>query len=364
MFNNISFSMMNLDQAEPVVVQDRFIQSRANLENMTNIFKLASDNSIMRDDDSHPNENKKVMSMIKQNMLNSRKKYSKTFKDFMQIEEPALSIPELFYKKRLRRINKSPFKVLDAPELVDDYYFNIVDWSRSNVLVVGLSQNLYSWGFDSNKVEKLMSYGKYNFITNVTFDQQSDKLMFGQSQGECKLMDLHTKQVVRTFTHHKKRVCAISLNGDRLITGSRDKRIVFLDLRAAQPQSVYKDHTQEVCGLKWSRDGQYFASGGNDNFLFVYSPKVQVPLMMKKHKAAVKAIDWSKKTRGLLITGSGSKDKCLRLFDVQTKKLIDIKDTGSQVCNVVFSRHNDEIISAHGFSENEINLWSRDFKKL
>lgn len=28
-----------------------------------------------------------------------------------------------------RRINKMPYKVLDAPQLQDDFYLNLVDWS-------------------------------------------------------------------------------------------------------------------------------------------------------------------------------------------------------------------------------------------
>lgn len=33
-------------------------------------------------------------------------------------------------------------------------------------------------------------------------------------------------------------------------------------------------HTQEVCGLKWSLDGRYLASGGNDNLVNIW-PSVQ-----------------------------------------------------------------------------------------
>ena len=29
-------------------------------------------------------------------------------------------------------------------------------------------------------------------------------------------------------------------------------------------------HAQEVCGLKWSPDGKFLASGGNDNLLHVW----------------------------------------------------------------------------------------------
>lgn len=44
-----------------------------------------------------------------------------------------------------RKIAKVPFKVLDAPQLQDDFYLNLVDWSSSNVLAVGLSGSVYIW---------------------------------------------------------------------------------------------------------------------------------------------------------------------------------------------------------------------------
>ena len=45
--------------------------------------------------------------------------------------------------KVIRKINKMPFKVLDAPQLEDDYYLNLVDWSSENVLAVGLRRAVY-----------------------------------------------------------------------------------------------------------------------------------------------------------------------------------------------------------------------------
>ena len=43
-------------------------------------------------------------------------------------------------RKAVRKIPKSPFKVLDAPDLQDDFYLNLVDWSSTNVLsVLGLN---------------------------------------------------------------------------------------------------------------------------------------------------------------------------------------------------------------------------------
>jgi len=55
-------------------------------------------------------------------------------------------------------------------------------------------------------------------------------------------------------------------------------------------------HQQEVCGLKWSPDGKYLASGGNDNLLNIwpadpgmfYTSATPV-YTFSQHQAAVKA---------------------------------------------------------------------------
>lgn len=55
-------------------------------------------------------------------------------------------------KKPTRKISKTPYKVLDAPALQDDYYLNLVDWSHSNVLSVALGPSVYLWSACTSKV--------------------------------------------------------------------------------------------------------------------------------------------------------------------------------------------------------------------
>ena len=52
----------------------------------------------------------------------------------------------------VRKISKIPFKVLDAPELQDDFYLNLVDWSSTNVLSVGLGTCVYLWSACTSQV--------------------------------------------------------------------------------------------------------------------------------------------------------------------------------------------------------------------
>lgn len=47
--------------------------------------------------------------------------------------------------KPTRKVSKLPFKVLDAPQLQDDFYLNLVDWSSQNMLAVGLGTEVYIW---------------------------------------------------------------------------------------------------------------------------------------------------------------------------------------------------------------------------
>ena len=58
-------------------------------------------------------------------------------------------------KKSVRRIPKVPYKVLDAPDLQDDFYLNLIDWSPSNVLSVGLGACVYLCNAQTNNVQLL-----------------------------------------------------------------------------------------------------------------------------------------------------------------------------------------------------------------
>lgn len=50
------------------------------------------------------------------------------------------------------KIPKAPFKMLDAPGLKDDFYINVLDWSKKNILCVGLDTMTYLWNAVNNNV--------------------------------------------------------------------------------------------------------------------------------------------------------------------------------------------------------------------
>lgn len=164
--------------------------------------------------------------------------------------------------------------------------------------------------------------------------------------------------------------------------------ILQRDIRTPPLQSERRlqGHRQEVCGLKWSTDHQLLASGGNDNKVGTTGPlpswpeacpfhhrcfgvqgaetssEVSLPLppqllvwnhsslspvqQYTEHLAAVKAIAWSPHQHGLLASGGGTADRCIRFWNTLTGQPLQCIDTGSQVCNLAWSKHANELVSA------------------
>jgi len=159
--------------------------------------------------------------------------------------------------KPVRKISKVPFKVLDAPQLQDDFYLNLVDWSSSNVLAVGLSSAVYIWSACTSQVKKLCEVPENDAITSVNWSQKGTHLAVGTHSGVTKIWDTQACKLVRTLTGHESRVSSIAWNGNIISTGSRDRNIHMRDLR--EPNQMFntlEGHKQEVCGLKWSFDNQ------------------------------------------------------------------------------------------------------------
>ncbi|XBH96563.1 protein FIZZY-RELATED 2-like [Triticum urartu] len=276
-------------------------------------------------------------------------------------DDQDLLFPGIFTPKGSgpRKIPRSPYKVLDAPALQDDFYLNLVDWSSHNVLSVGLGNCVYLWNACSSKVTKLCDLGADDTVCSVSWAQRGTHLAVGTNQGTVQIWDATRCKRMRTMESHRMRVGALAWNSSLLSSGSRDKNILHHDLRAPEDYvSKLTGHKSEVCGLKWSYDNRQLASGGNDNKLFVWNQhSVQPVLKYTEHTAAVKAIAWSPHLHGLLASGGGTADRCIRFWNTTTNTHLSSMDTGSQVCNLVWSKNVNELVSTHGYSQNQIIVW-------
>ena len=75
----------------------------------------------------------------------------------------------------------------------DDFYFNILDWSATNLLSVGLKKIVYLWNKMSKKIISIPARGaesNASQVTSVKWDTSGNILAIGFANGEVKLWDL------------------------------------------------------------------------------------------------------------------------------------------------------------------------------
>jgi len=258
-----------------------------------------------------------------------------------------------------RKIQKTPARIMDAPDMADDFYFNLLDWSVGDDLAVGLGSSVYSWNNGNNRVTKVCALDCAS-VTSVNWAQSGQQLAVGTSSGDVQLWDKAQCRKLRTMTGHKGNVCSIAWSGHVLSTGGQDGCIIHRDVR--EPQHFFgrvRAHHQQVCGLKWSHDEQQLASGSDDCKVRVWNLRSHsLPVLeSEKHKAAVKALAWSPHQAGMLATGGGVADKCIHMWNTVNDVTVKSANTGSQVCNLIWSKNVNEIVSTHGYSQFEVAIW-------
>jgi len=267
-------------------------------------------------------------------------------------------------RKQYRHIPQAPERILDAPDLLDDYYLNLLDWSSKNVVAIALGASLYLWNASSGDVSELMSVNADadDAVTSVQWGADGKHIAIGTNNSEVQIWDCEASKQVRSLKGHAARVSAMSWNNHMLATAGRDTNILMHDVRIRDHMTARLEaHEQEVCGLKWSPNGQQLASGGNDNMLHIWDMNSIINgtylHRLDQHQAAVKALAWCPWSGNLLASGGGTADRTIKFWNTHTGAMLNSIDTHSQVCALQWNRHEREILSSHGFSQNQLCVW-------
>ncbi|GAB0088439.1 cell division cycle protein 20 homolog [Sergentomyia squamirostris] len=240
-----------------------------------------------------------------------------------------------------------------------------MDWSQNNVVTIALGNCIYLWNASNGKTDQLLEYDEGEHACSLAWIQGGNVLAIGNNSGIVELWDCAVKKRLRVMNGHDSRVGVLAWNSYVVTSGSRGGSIINHDVRARQ-HSVNRlaGHTQEVCGLRWSPDGRHLASGGNDNLVNVWpvvsggSHSADQPLYtLSEHQAAVRALAWCPWAPNVLATGGGTADRCIKFWNVNNGNLMDSIDSKSQVCALLFSKNYKELISAHGYVNNQLTIW-------
>uniref|UniRef100_A0A674DRF4 Cell division cycle 20 homolog n=1 Tax=Salmo trutta TaxID=8032 RepID=A0A674DRF4_SALTR len=278
-------------------------------------------------------------------------------------------VPTPVSTKKTRYISSVSDTFLEASELRNDFCeFEPTVWSSRNLLAVALHNSVYLWDAVQGDIVLLMKMKrKEDYICSVSWIKEGNLLLW----------DVENQKCLRSMASHAARVASLSWNNYILSSGSRSGHIHH-DVRVADHYIfTLSGHSQEVCGLKWSPDGRYLASGGNDNLVYQFCPLLQSWLyymtlcctLMNLTKRFL-ALAWCPWQPTLLLvevapvtTASGMSTmapasmvwtltECVFAYQPFLKLL-----SALQISSLMFAPNYKELVSSHGYSHDNIVIW-------
>ncbi|KAL3425457.1 WD repeat domain-containing protein [Phlyctema vagabunda] len=216
-------------------------------------------------------------------------------------------LPQSKRSSEVRTLPSAPFKVLDAPNLRDDFYCSVLAYSATcHTLAVGLGALLYAWS-EMTGVHLLHGgTGNNSWLTSLAFSSpQGCKsiLAFGRSDGTLNLMSIYDTLVPRFQLQQRHPIACLTwkptivmrpsrnpltpgmmVKTEMLLVGDEVGDIYCYSIEWPDTWEVTRDgwggnvtlsakislHRQQICGLSFSRDGYLFATGGNDNLCCLF----------------------------------------------------------------------------------------------
>ncbi|KAL8708558.1 MAG: hypothetical protein Q9220_006611 [cf. Caloplaca sp. 1 TL-2023] len=229
-----------------------------------------------------------------------------------------------------------PFRVLDAPQLRDDYYCSVLAYSHtSRTLAVGLSNKVYLWsetfGVQYPRMDETARRNSY--VTSLSFSSTEGGhsiLAIGRNSGHISLWSLFDEGTrfesqqpnavaclafKPVTTRRKSAKSGALVSTEELLVGDELGNVYYYTIEWVNNLDVdingwhgamsllakISVHSQQICGLAWSPNGEFFATGANDNAccLFVVKDVLGSQKTIAQRKQNIR------KPLGLLPTGHG-----------------------------------------------------------
>ena len=258
-----------------------------------------------------------------------------------------------------RRLPSNPCRSIEVDNVSSDFYVTPMDWSRKNTIAFALQDQVL---FINPKTLDITEPDNmpYN-VVSLKFSPFGERIFLGDDSGTATMYDTLTCQVISEAELFESSVLVSDWKDNTVISGSREGQIAVIDVRDDALQFVqHTAHLEEVCSIKIHPDMTLLATCGNDCLVKIWDMRYlgKDPLITySEHEAAIRACVWSPAANDIIVTGGGTADKRIKMWNTTTGETIKSVDTGSQVCNLYWNEEYNEIVSTHGFSQNHICLW-------
>jgi cell division cycle protein 20 (cofactor of APC complex) len=81
-------------------------------------------------------------------------------------------------------------RTLDAPDILDDFYLNLLDWGSGNVLSIALENTVYLWNASDSSTSELVTVDEeHGPVTSVSWAPDGRHLAVGLNNSLVQLWD-------------------------------------------------------------------------------------------------------------------------------------------------------------------------------
>lgn len=215
---------------------------------------------------------------------------------------------------------------------------NIVDWRDLFRQRLQLESNWRHGVLTSTTIE-----GHEDSVYCIQFD--GNRLVSGSRDRKIKIWNMHSKACERTLSGHEGSVLCLQYNGKYLVSGSSDATAIIWDLEKGSILKVLRGHRAPVLDIRF--EGDYIVTCSKDCTIRVWSlPDGAFLRELRGHNAAVNAVHLHGTT---LVSASGdclvklwdiTSGACIRDFSGHTRGLACVQFDG----DLVVSGSNDKTI--------------------
>jgi cell division cycle 20-like protein 1 (cofactor of APC complex) len=193
----------------------------------------------------------------------------------------------------------------------------------------------------------------------LKFEPSGSTLAVGTDVGELFQLSVRGGRAISADHIFQTSVLCCSWSGSALFAGARDVTFGNLDTKSNEWRTRTDVHHEEICSISFQSDASLFATSSNDTTAKIWDVRrMESPLRRySEHCAAVRALAWSPVARAVVVSGGGTSNKMIRVWNAEIGEMIGAVNSGSQVCNLCWNEEYNEIQSTHGFSQHQLGLW-------
>ncbi len=255
-------------------------------------------------------------------------------------------------KKPFRAVPQQPERILDAPDLVDDYYLNLLDWGATNTVrphtdphchcptpssphyslpnspvtspltlllkptthtwqvSVALNQSVYLWNASSGDIQQLLTCQGDDYVTSLSWAADGKHIAVGFSNALTQVRV--GANACYPPTQEMRLDCCYSPTLSPMVNPPPTRMLQIWDAESIKPVRNLTGHAARVSSLSWNN--HTLSTGSRDTNILNHDVRMRehVTATLRGHEQEVCGLKWSPNGTQL---ASGGNDNMLAIWD-------------------------------------------------